>query len=77
MSDMVSRYGKPVIVSAVGMDWQQASTAKAMISDRMTGIQALGSNGLGLFYREPEASSGWQGLHDGCAEPLGPVHLGA
>jgi len=61
MSDMVSRYGKPVIVSEVGMDWQQDATARSMVSDLMAKIQSLGSNGLGMFYWEPQAYPGWQG----------------
>ena len=61
MADMVSRYGKPVIVAETGMDWQQASAAKAMLADVMTRLSALGSNGLGVMYWEPQAYPGWQG----------------
>lgn len=61
MKDMVSRYGKPVIVTEVGMDWQQSATARSMVSDVMTKLKSLGSNGLGLFYWEPQAYPGWQG----------------
>jgi len=61
MADMVSRYGKDIIISEVGMDWQQASTAKSMLTDLITKVQALGSRGLGVFYWEPEAYPGWQG----------------
>jgi arabinogalactan endo-1,4-beta-galactosidase len=61
MKDMVSRYGKPVIISGVGMDWQQSATAKSMMSDVMAKVKSLGSNGLGMFYWEPQAYPGWQG----------------
>ncbi|MFG6488623.1 arabinogalactan endo-beta-1,4-galactanase [Roseateles sp. BYS78W] len=61
MADMVSRYGKPVIVAETGMDWQQASAAKSMLADVMTRLSALGSNGLGVLYWEPQAYPGWQG----------------
>jgi arabinogalactan endo-1,4-beta-galactosidase len=61
MADMVSRYGKPVIVAETGMDWQQASAAKSMLADVMTRLTALGSNGLGVLYWEPQAYPGWQG----------------
>jgi arabinogalactan endo-1,4-beta-galactosidase len=61
MADMVSRYGRPVIVSEVGMDWQQAATAKLMLADLMTKVKARGSQGLGVFYWEPQAYPGWQG----------------
>lgn len=61
MADMVSRYKKPVLVAEVGMDWQQAATAKSMLSDLLTKTKALGSNGLGVFYWEPQAYPGWKG----------------
>lgn len=61
MADMVSRYRKPVLVAEVGMDWQQAATAKSMLSDLLTKTKALGSNGLGVFYWEPQAYPGWNG----------------
>jgi arabinogalactan endo-1,4-beta-galactosidase len=72
MSDMVSRYGKPVIVSEVGMDWQQASASKSMLGDLMTRVQALGSSkGLGVFYWEPQAYPGWQGYTFGALDGSG------
>lgn len=71
MSDMVSRYGKPVIVSEVGMDWQQAGAAKSMLADLLTKVQALGSKGLGVFYWEPEAYPGWQGYTMGALDGSG------
>jgi arabinogalactan endo-1,4-beta-galactosidase len=71
MSDMVSRYGKPVVVSEVGMDWEQAATAKSMISDLISKVKALGSNGLGVFYWEPEAYPGWQGYTYGAVNGSG------
>ncbi|WP_035053143.1 glycoside hydrolase family 53 protein [Andreprevotia chitinilytica] len=71
MSDMVSRYGKQVIISEVGMDWTQASVAKSMLSDVITKVKALGSNGLGVFYWEPEAYPGWQGYTMGAVNASG------
>jgi len=71
MADMVSRYGKPVIVSEVGMDWQQATAAKSMLADLMTKVQARGSYGLGVFYWEPQAYPGWQGYTFGALNNSG------
>ncbi len=71
MTDMVSRYGKPVIISETGMDWQSASTAKSMMADLISRVQALGSNGLGVFYWEPEAYPGWQGYTLGALNASG------
>ncbi|MEP6504428.1 MAG: glycosyl hydrolase 53 family protein [Betaproteobacteria bacterium] len=71
MTDMVSRYGKPVIVSEVGMDWQSASTTSKMMADLISRVQSLGSNGLGVFYWEPEAYPGWQGYTLGAVDGSG------
>ncbi|WP_341676799.1 arabinogalactan endo-1,4-beta-galactosidase [Niveibacterium sp. SC-1] len=71
MADMVSRYGKPVVVAEVGMDWQQSATAKSMLADLITRIKARGSNGLGVFYWEPQAYPGWQGYTMGALDSSG------
>lgn len=71
MSDMVSRYGKPVMVTETGMSWDQASTAKSMISDLINRNKALGSYGLGVFYWEPEAYPSWQGYTEGAVNNSG------
>jgi len=71
MADMVSRYGKPVVISEVGMDWTQAATAKSMMSDLISRVSALGANGLGVFYWEPEAYPGWQGYSYGALNGSG------
>jgi arabinogalactan endo-1,4-beta-galactosidase len=68
---MVSRYGKPVMVCETGMSWDQAATAKAMIADLVAKTQALGSNGLGVFYWEPEAYPSWQGYTLGAVNASG------
>ncbi len=60
MSDVIARYGKPVIVSEIGMDWKHASTAKSMLADLIGKTKSFGSYGLGIFYWEPEAYPGWQ-----------------
>ena len=71
MTDMVSRYGKPVMVAEVGMSYSAASTAKSMMADVISRVQALGSNGLGVFYWEPEAYPGWQGYTLGALNASG------
>lgn len=71
MNDMVARYGKPVIVAEVGMDWQQATAAKGMLADLLGKVRALGSKGLGVFYWEPEAYPGWQGYTMGALNGSG------
>jgi len=71
MWDMVSRYAKPVMVTEVGMDWTQGATAKAMLGDLLSKTKALGSNGLGVFYWEPQAYPGWQGYSMGALDAAG------
>lgn len=61
MADMVVRYGKPILVAEVGMDWQQAASSKASLADVMTRLSALSDNkGIGVLYWEPQAYPGWQ-----------------
>ena len=73
MQDMVSRYGSDVVVSEVGMDWEQGATAKAMLSDLIGKVEALGSHGLGVFYWEPDAYPGWQGYTLGAVNDQGQL----
>ena len=72
MNDMASRYGKPVMVVEVGMDYSQAATAKSMIADLIARNKAVPSGrGQGVFYWEPEAYPGWQGYNMGALTSAG------
>ncbi|WP_245541888.1 glycoside hydrolase family 53 protein [Uliginosibacterium gangwonense] len=71
MTDMVARYGKPIMVAEIGMDWQQANAAKAMIADLISKVKAQGSYGLGVFYWEPAAYPGWNGYQMGALNNSG------
>jgi arabinogalactan endo-1,4-beta-galactosidase len=62
MNDMRSRYGKEIIMSEVGMSWDQASTCRSFLQDIISKTKSAG--GLGLFYWEPEAYN-WQGYTKG------------
>ena len=59
MTDMVARYNKPVMVVEIGFQYDDPKNAKAMLSDVIARNQALGDNGLGVFYWEPEGDSDW------------------
>ncbi len=62
MNDMITRYGKQIMISEVGMDVGPAPTAKRMLSDLISKVRSLPNNkGLGVFIWEPEAYNGWQG----------------
>jgi len=61
MNDMVSRYGKPVMISEIGMDVNAPAMCRSFISDIMHKTNSLANGkGLGVFYWEPE-SYNWQG----------------
>ncbi len=71
MNDMVSRYGKPVMVCEVGMSWDQAAACNSFLSDLITKVKSLGNNGLGVFYWEPQSYNNWQGFTKGAFDNSG------
>jgi arabinogalactan endo-1,4-beta-galactosidase len=71
MWDMIGRFGKPVMIVEVGMDWQQAAATKSMLTDLLAKTKAMGANGLGVFYWEPQAYPGWQGYSYGALGSTG------
>ncbi len=71
MQDMISRYGKPVMVCETGMDVTQGAICQQMLVDIMTKTASLGNNGLGVFYWEPEAYNGWQSYSMGAFDSTG------
>jgi len=75
MWDVAGRFGKPVMVVEVGMDWQQASATRSMLADLISKTRALGANGRGVFYWEPQAYPGWQGYTLGALDGTGKFTL--
>jgi arabinogalactan endo-1,4-beta-galactosidase len=72
MADMVSRYGKQVMISEVGMPADQASVCESFLSDLQSKTKAVaGGNGLGVFYWEPECYNNWQGYGLGAFDVSG------
>jgi arabinogalactan endo-1,4-beta-galactosidase len=72
MNDMVSRYGKQVMICEAGMSESAATTCKSFLSDLITKVKSVsGGNGLGVFYWEPEAYNNWQGYGMGAFDPTG------
>ncbi len=62
MKDMISRYGKEVMISEVGMSWNDSADCKSFLSDLIGKVEGIsGGHGLGVFYWEPEAYNNWQG----------------
>lgn len=72
MNDMISRYGKEVMVVEVGMPASEANSAKAFISDLMAKVKSLPDNkGLGVLYWEPQAYNSWKGYKLGAFDDNG------
>ena len=66
MNDMVSRYGKDVMVVEVGMDVSAATTCRSFLTDIISKTQSVsGGRGLGVLYWEPQAHNNWQGYTKG------------
>jgi len=62
MKDMVSRYGKKVVVSEVGFAMSQSDTSYNLLKQLVSNTKSVANGaGLGVFYWEPEAYYGWQG----------------
>lgn len=60
MNDMVSRYGKEVMITEVGMDVSAPAAAKAFLTDIISKTKSVsGGKGLGVFYWEPESYGTW------------------
>ena len=72
MNDMITRYGKEVMVCEVGMSWDEAPASKAFLSDIISKVQSLpGNKGLGVFYWEPQSYGNWQGYTLGAFDNAG------
>jgi arabinogalactan endo-1,4-beta-galactosidase len=72
MQDMVSRYGKDVVISETGMDWKAEDSCHAMLKLLQSHVASLpGGRGLGVFYWEPLAYWGWNGYQKGAFDDQG------
>lgn len=61
-NDMISRYGKPVMITEIGMDYNQPAAAKSFVTDIKTKVRNIsGGKGLGVFYWEPQATPSYNG----------------
>jgi len=76
MSDMITRYNKPVMICEMGMSWTDSSACKLFISDLIAKTKSVsGNEGLGVFYWEPEAYNNWQGYSLGAFDNGGKPTL--
>jgi arabinogalactan endo-1,4-beta-galactosidase len=66
MLDMIARYGKPIMISEVGMDVSKATECKNFLTDIIKKNKSLANHmGLGVFYWEPQCHNNWQGYNMG------------
>ena len=62
LNDMVSRYGKEVMVVEVGGDYTLVQNTKDMLTAVINAVKAVPNNkGLGVVYWEPEGEKSWSG----------------
>jgi arabinogalactan endo-1,4-beta-galactosidase len=72
MNDMVSRYGKEVMIVETGMSWDQPTVANQFLTDIISKTKSVGNGkGLGVLYWEPEAYNTWQGYTLGAFDNSG------
>lgn len=61
-NDMISRYGKSVMICEIGLDYSQPTAAKNFVTAIKTKVRSIsGGKGLGVFYWEPESPPGYNG----------------
>lgn len=66
MQDMVSRYGKKIMICEVGMSMTDSLACRSFLSDIISKVKSLPNQmGLGVFYWEPECYNNWQGYGKG------------
>lgn len=67
LNDMVSRYGKEVMVVEVGGDFTLAQNTHDMLVAVINALKAVPNNkGLGVIYWEPEGEKSWSGYQLNC-----------
>ena len=67
LNDMVSRYGKEVMVVEVGGDYTKVQNTYDMLVAVLNKVKAVPNNqGLGVIYWEPEGEKSWSGYQLSC-----------
>lgn len=72
MNELVSRYGKEVMVVECGIAWDMAETAKRFLSDLIAKTKSVNNGkGTGVFYWEPQAYASWKEYQQGAFDDAG------
>lgn len=75
MRDMIARYGSDVVISEVGMDWQQAATTRAMLSNLLS-RSSIGARPRRVLLGA-QRLPGLAGLHHGRSQQQRPTDRSA
>lgn len=66
MNDMVSRYGKEVMIVECGMSWDMAGQSYLFLTDLIAKVKSVnGGKGTGVLYWEPQSYGNWKGYSFG------------
>lgn len=72
INDMISRYGREIMIAEVGMSWDQPDACRSFLTDLITRCKAVSGNKvLGVFYWEPQCYGNWQGYTKGAFDNSG------
>jgi arabinogalactan endo-1,4-beta-galactosidase len=72
MKDMISRYGKEVMMCEIGMPVDQAEACNRCIKDLISRMKSLpDQKGTGVLYWEPECHNNWKGYKMGAFDNSG------
>ena len=72
LNDMVSRYGKEVMVVEVGGDFTLVQNTYNMLAATITAVKNVPNHkGLGVIYWEPEGEKSWSGYQLNCWQSNG------
>jgi len=67
LNDMVSRYGKPVMVVETGGEYNKVQNTYDMLMAVLNKVRIVpGNKGLGVIYWEPEGEKSWSGYSLSC-----------
>ncbi|MEC0181564.1 glycosyl hydrolase 53 family protein [Paenibacillus peoriae] len=59
-NSLIAKYGKGIVISEIGMDYNEPAASKAFISTIKTKVRNIGGGkGAGVFYWEPAATPGY------------------
>lgn len=72
INDLISRYGREVMITEVGMSWDQPDACQSFLTDLIAKMKAVPNNKvLGVFYWEPQSYNNWSGYTKGAFDNSG------